>query len=100
MIIMKNHYEHRDFYLGAYLVTNGCRLVKHKRHQGVTTFIFEETDQLKKLVDNFYSLNGTVDALSYSSAIRSLKSVIHSAKSNPKSEELNHEFNNNKRNNI
>lgn len=91
---MNNLFKHRDFYLGAYLITSGCKLIEHRRHNGVTTFVFQETEQLKELVDNFYSLNGTVDALSYSSAVRSLKSVIHSAKSNSKSEELNHEFKN------
>ena len=96
---MKNLYEHRDFYLGAYLITCGERLLKHTRQSGVTTFVFEETEKLKELVDNFYSLKGTVDALTYSSAVRSLKSVIHSSKSNSKSEELNHEINNKRRSN-
>ena len=78
---MNNHYKHKDFYLGAYLISEGCSLVDHYRENGLTTFVFEDSDNLKSLVENFYTLKGTVDALSYSSVVRTLKNLIHNNRS-------------------
>lgn len=75
---MDKYFNHRDFYLGAYLVTQGCELLSHSRDRGLTTFTFANSPHLQQLVEQFYALKGNVDALTYSSAIRSLKSVIHS----------------------
>ena len=100
-IILEKYYKHRDFYLGAYLIVNGCSLISHSRENGFTTFIFKDENKLHELVENFYSLHGTVDALTYSSTIRSLKSVIHSSsKSMSKGQNQNGIFNNNEKGRI
>jgi hypothetical protein len=91
---MNNLFEHRDFYLGAYLMTCGFKLVCHERHRGVTSFYFENNEELENHVNDYYSLKGSVDPLTYSSAIRSLKTIIHSSRSTAKSENLNNENNN------
>ncbi len=97
---MDKYYGHRDFYLAAYLVTQGCQLLSHRRDKGLTTFTFANSNELQDLVEQFYALKGTVDALSYSSAIRSLKSVIHASKSNSNSTRTNsNDFFNNQKGN-
>ena len=95
---MDKYFNHRDFYLGAYLVTQGCQLLTHSQDKGLTTFTFANNPELQALVEQFYAMKGSVDALSYSSAIRSLKSVIHASKSNSNSARTNsNEFINNQK---
>lgn len=96
---MTDLYEHRDFYLGAYLIAKGCELISHKREDGLTTFAFSDSEELRDLINEFYDMNGDVDALTYSSAIRSLKTIIHSNRTSAQSTStstgvLNNEFNN------
>ena len=80
---MFNIYKNRDFYLSAFLISRGCPLSGHSRENQTTTlFEFEETKQLKELVEKYYSMTGIVEPMSYGAAIRSLKSVIHSANTN------------------
>ncbi len=80
---MHNIYKNRDFYLSAFLISRGCPLVGHSRENQTTTlFEFEETKLLKELVEKYYSMTASVEPMSYGAAIRSLKSVIHSANTN------------------
>lgn len=73
-------YEHQDFYLGAYLIVNGCVLHSYYRENGLTTFIFENTEELRELVNGFYSNLCKTDALEFSKAIKKLKSIIHNSR--------------------
>ena len=76
-------YKNRDFYFSAFLISRGCPLAGHSRENQTTTiFEFEETQQLKELVEKYYSMTALVEPMSYGAAIRSLKSVIHSANTN------------------
>ena len=75
----------KDFYLSSYLIANGCNLLDNVVEDGVTTFVFEKNDEIKKLIGNYYSLKSRVEPMAYGQAIRTLKSVIHASKSNAKS---------------
>ena len=39
-------YSNEDFYLSAYLLTTGYRLIEHTRTRGLTTFVFESTNDI------------------------------------------------------
>lgn len=96
---MQNAYSNRDFYLSAYLICKGCTLIKHIRDGGATTFTFHNSKDLQKLVDDFYQMKGFIDALSYSGAVRNLKTIIHSNRtahqlSTSDTEDLTNGFNN------
>jgi Domain of unknown function (DUF5659) len=97
----KTQLKIKDFYVAAFLVLKQCPLVSYFRENGATTFIFENSDRLQQLVNDFNSLQGICDALSYSSFIRNLKTIIHYSRSTvpPLSTvqqgELNNEFYNN-----
>ncbi|MCZ7603128.1 MAG: DUF5659 domain-containing protein [Melioribacteraceae bacterium] len=99
---MENIYEHRDFYLGAYLIASGCELISHRREYGATVFVFKDEKLLKKSISDYFSNTAKVNPLEYSAAIRNLKSIIHNNKtverhiSTSKSENNNNE--NNRRN--
>ena len=71
-------YTNRDFYLSSYLIAAGIQLKSYHRTNGITTFEFDNSEKLEQLVNNYYSMNATVNAMQYGSAIKNLKSVIHS----------------------
>jgi len=73
-----NTYTNRDFYLSSYLIAAGIQLKSYHKTNGITTFEFDNSDKLQQLVNNYYSMNATVNATAYGSAIKNLKSVIHS----------------------
>jgi len=71
-------YSNEDFYLSAYLLTTGYRLIEHTRQKGLTTFVFESTNDIHDAVAEYYSMNAKVEPMKYGNSIRSLKSIIHS----------------------
>ena len=71
-------YSNEDFYLSAYLLTTGYKLIEHARTKGLTTFTFESTNDIHDAVAEYYSLNAKVEPMKYGNSIRSLKSIIHS----------------------
>ncbi len=71
-------YTNRDFYLSSYLIATGIQLKSYHRTNGITTFEFDNSDKLHDLVQEYYSMNASVNAMAYGSAIKNLKSVIHS----------------------
>ena len=85
-------YLSKDFYLSSYLIANGCNLFDNIVEDGVTTFVFEENDEVKKLIGNYYSLRSKVEPMAYGQAIRTLKSVIHASKTNSKSYKENERY--------
>jgi uncharacterized protein YajQ (UPF0234 family) len=78
-------YSSKDFYLSSFLMANDCNLINNVVENGVTTFVFEMNDEVKKLIGNYYSLKSKVEPMAYSQSIRTLKSLIHASKSNAKS---------------
>ena len=79
---MQKTYSNRDFYLSAYLIAEGYKLTSHIRNEGITTFHFTADENIEEIIDSYYSMQALVSPLAYSSAIRSLKTVIHSSNSN------------------
>ena len=70
--------SNQDFYLSAYLLTTGYKLIEHTRTQGLTTFTFESNDDIENAVADYYSMSATVEPITFGNSIRSLKSIIHS----------------------
>ena len=71
-------YSNEDFYLSAYLLTTGHKLIEHTRTKGLTTFVFESKDSIEDAVAEYYSMNANVEPMKFGNSIRSLKSIIHS----------------------
>jgi hypothetical protein len=85
-------FSSKDFYLSSYLMVNDCNLLDNLVEDGVTTFVFEMNEEVKRLIGNYYSLKSKVEPMAYSQAIRTLKSVIHASKSNSKSNYKNERY--------
>jgi hypothetical protein len=77
---MQNTYSNKDFYLSAYLISEGFCLCSHTREFGFTTFVFNETAELLEAVHKFHSLSAVTEPNKYGYAIKSLKTLIHSDK--------------------
>ncbi|MAT37968.1 MAG: hypothetical protein CL946_00005 [Ectothiorhodospiraceae bacterium] len=75
-----NTYQTADFYLSSFLVANSLPLAGHSRDLGKVTFEFPQTEETKKLINEFYELRGSVEPNSFSSAIKYLKKVIYDYK--------------------
>jgi hypothetical protein len=71
-------YANRDFYLSSFIIAEGIPLKSYYRTNGITTFEFDNSEKLQNLVQEYYSMNASVNAMAYGSAIKNLKSVIHS----------------------
>jgi hypothetical protein len=87
---MQITYSNKDFYLSAYLVSEGFELLEYSRDQGFTTFTFTETMELQEALRKFHSLSAKTEPVRYGNAIKSLKTLIHSGQlSNSKSNNYN-----------
>jgi hypothetical protein len=71
-------YTNRDFYLSSYLIAAGIQLKSFHKTNGITTFEFDNSEKLQKLVQEYYSMNAFVNAMLYGSAIKNLKSILYS----------------------
>jgi len=72
-------YKTSDLYLSAYLRTAGCNQVRTERSgDGRVFFIFENTEMMPQLKEDFYNNRAKVNALEYANNIRSQKSILHS----------------------
>ena len=71
-------YTNREFYMSSYLIAAGMQLKSYHKTNGITTFEFDNSEKLQDLVQDYYSMNAFVNAMQYGSAIKNLKSVIHS----------------------
>ena len=92
-----NLYENKDFYLSAYLMASGVDLVGHRRQGPISIFGFIKNNKVKQLVDQYYSMSGSVKPMQYGNYIRNLKNILHSVTSET-NKELNNEFNHKQRN--
>lgn len=67
-----------DFYLAAYLLALDILLQDTFMEGKRMVFYFEESEETKEAISNFYRTLGLVEPKAYSDAIRNLKSFIHS----------------------
>ena len=92
-------YTSKDFYLCAYLTSEGCELKSFFRDRGFTTFIFDETEKLMELIRRFHSLSGTTEPVKYGHAIKTLKTLIHTEQISISKSDYNNQIQETKRKN-
>jgi hypothetical protein len=85
-------YSNQDFYLSAFLLTKNFKLVEHTRTRGLTTFTFESDNKIENAVAEYYSMNATVEPITFGNSIRSLKSIIHSYSTSTSNRGNNNEY--------
>jgi len=79
IIDTEDGYQTCDLYLGAFLVSAGCKMLKANREQKSKRvyFVFEKTNLIMNLRLDYFSRNAKVAALTYADNIKSLKSLCH-----------------------
>jgi len=83
-----------DFYSSAYLIAAGHKLQRTYKRGSQTVFIFEDTEQIQNLLNNYFAMQAEVNASDYAQAIRNLKNIIHSGQTYSNSNSQYHERNN------
>ncbi len=90
---MQKTYANKDFYLSAFLISEGHELLEYSRVNGFTTFVFQETKELLEAMRKFHSLCAQTEPVRYGNAIKSLKTLIHSGQISNSKSNINNEHN-------
>jgi hypothetical protein len=75
----KTTYVTSDLYLTAYLKTKGLKFNLNKV-KTKSNFVFEETPELTKYVNEYLTENGTCEPLAYTNAIKNIKNLLYNNK--------------------
>ena len=67
----------KDFYLSAFLIANNIELLDYVKEDVLTTFKFNDTEKLQKLVREFYGGQNIVRTMKYHMTLKVLKSIMH-----------------------
>jgi predicted RNA-binding protein YlxR (DUF448 family) len=69
-----------DFYLSAFLLSKGLKLIKvDKSNPQRALFIFEDREDRQKLVEEFLYSRASVNPKEFVIAIKELKQLLHSS---------------------
>jgi len=71
------HYRTSDLYYAAYLKVAGVMLEDCVREDNRVFFVFENTDSITDLKQQYFNRTSKVPALSYADEIRSMKALTH-----------------------
>ncbi len=69
-------YETTDLYLAAYLKAKGLRFLNKKRSGNRYVFIFDDREDIKKLVQDYFN-DGLVEITVFKNAIQDLKTIMY-----------------------
>lgn len=68
----------RDFYLASFLIASGIKMQSHHKQNGNTVFNFADDKITADAVNSYYSMSAAIEPMTYSNAIKALKSIVHS----------------------
>jgi hypothetical protein len=69
-------YKTNDLYLAAFLKLSNQKL-RVEKVKGKANFMFNETKELQKLVNEYLTEEGNCNPLSYTNSIKNLKNLIY-----------------------
>ena len=79
---MTNSYDTKDFWLASFILAKGNALKSHVRENGITTFQFNYSDSVRESVAEYFTMGAMIEPITYSNAIKGLKTVVHSDNTN------------------
>jgi hypothetical protein len=86
--------ESVDFYSSAFIMASGKKLQQTYKRGSQTVFVFEDSEEIQNLLNNYFAMQAEINASAYAQAIKNLKNIIHAGNSYS-----NHNSNNYERNN-
>jgi len=78
---MKNKldgYEISDFYLCAFLLTKGYKILSTKQDGRRTVFVLEDRSGLENEIKAFFNHEAKVEAISFKNSIQDLRTLLYS----------------------
>ncbi len=75
----KTTYVTSDLYLTAYLKTKGLKFNLNKL-KTKSNFVFDESPELTKYVNEYLTENGSCEPLAYTNAIKNIKNLLYNNK--------------------
>lgn len=75
----ENYHSISDLYLAAYLKTKGQKFTLSKKNNKFL-FLFEETESLINLINEYLNEDGVCEPLAYTNTIKNIKTLIHNNK--------------------
>jgi hypothetical protein len=75
-------FQTADLYLAAYLLAIDLPISGHSSEDGTTTFVFDASQKLSRLVEDYYDLKALVNPQKLASAIKSLKNILYETNKN------------------
>ncbi len=82
-----------DFYSCAYLIATGQKLQSTYKRGSQTIFIFEDSEQIQNLLNNYFAMQAEINASAYAQAIKNLKNIIHSGQTYSNTNSNYHDYN-------
>jgi hypothetical protein len=70
--------ESVDFYSSAFIIASGKKLLQTYKRGSQTVFVFDDTEEIQDLLNNYFAMQAEINASSYAQAIKNLKNIIHS----------------------
>jgi len=65
-----------DLYLTSFLKCRGCRIVDVDKSGRRITFLFQETEELKKLVKDYFNNDATAKINEFVHSLKDVKSIV------------------------
>ncbi len=75
-------YTTKDFNLSAFLLSNGLNLQSTYGDNGKTYFTFVDSVLAEKMAADYFGLKASVNPITYSNALKTLKMIIYNEKHN------------------
>src|SRR5689334_13782174 len=78
MITINTKYTSRDLPCVAYLLARGIDLDSYSISKGgLAYFTFRQSPELEAEIENYYHMKATINPITYSNSLRSLKTMLH-----------------------
>lgn len=74
---MKTTYETADLNLAAFLVVSWYEIMTMRKENNKWIFYFEDSDSLKRVLQDYFLWKTLIDPLKYSTTIKKLKTYIY-----------------------
>lgn len=74
----KEFYKTTDLYLTSFLKLSGFKF-NIKKNNKVITFLFDDDEKLREVINNYLTENATCDPLLFTNSIKNLKNLIYNS---------------------
>jgi hypothetical protein len=85
--------ESVDFYSSAFLLASGEKLQQTYKSGSQTVFVFEDSEEIQNLLNDYFAMQAEINASAYAQAIKNLKNIIHTGNSYSNQNSNNYERN-------